>query len=99
MGADFIERIDVSLDLLVLLLVVVGVGFIWRIYLITGTVRDVIARLVADIESSSRRLEAARDKIDALNEELHRQAFAALEQRLKALEEICAPDRRSDRDR
>jgi hypothetical protein len=84
---EVIEKLDVTLDLLVLLLASVGVTLVWRIYRIIGAVRDVIAKIVGDIQSSTATLETARSKIDSLNEEIHQRAIAALEQRLKALEE------------
>jgi hypothetical protein len=85
-----LEQIDITLDLLVLVLAATGVMLVWRIHRMIGAVRDVIATLVRDIERSNGRLEEARDKIDSLNEEIQRQALTGIERRLKALEDRAA---------
>jgi hypothetical protein len=81
-----IETLDVALDLLLLSLLIFGVTLVLRIHLATGLVGGAVARVVRRIVSSTERLEAAREAIDTLNEEIHQQAIAAIERRLKALE-------------
>jgi hypothetical protein len=81
-----IETLDVALDLLLLSLLIFGVTLVLRIHLATGVVGGAVARVVRGMVRSTERLEAAREAIDALNEEIHEPAIAAIERRLKALE-------------
>jgi hypothetical protein len=84
---EIMQRIDLTVDLLALAAVVVGITLLWFIYRAVGGIRDGVLRLVQHIETSTARVEAARDNIGRLTEEIHRREIAVLEQRLKALEE------------
>jgi outer membrane lipopolysaccharide assembly protein LptE/RlpB len=82
-----IETLDAALDLLLLSLLIFGVALVLRIHLATGVAGGAVARVVRRIVSSTERLEAASEAIDTLHEEMHEQAIAAIDRRLKALED------------
>jgi hypothetical protein len=89
---EFTQRIDFAVDLLGLVLISIAVILVWQIFKAIGAVRDVGIRLARDLESSNERLETARENVSRLNDEIHAREIAALDRRLKALE-----DRRADK--
>lgn len=81
---DRLVWVDIALDVFAIVLVVIGVSIVWRINV---SIRGALAKL----QDSTGRVEAARDQIIARNHEIHDRAIAALDGRLKALEEREPP--------
>lgn len=71
-------------------MIIAAVVLGWRIYRVIVSVRDITAELARDIEGSNRRLEAARDNVSRLTEEIHQRELAAIRAEVDALKDRVA---------